>query len=812
MTTITIYKYVLSTYVVLMRKVFAIFATVMFIGIMFYSSVVSAQEQSLDSPHYFEANFPAQLLPDGGTVHQNNLADPESIRTELDIWGKDMGKAVTDGSYVGPIFESSLFEVDYNPLIKNESISYLTYYGEPFYGWPPDLGHVILDPSTVQEQYGTFSAATDRSLLTVVDVVRFSNRMIMSGATEFYVRLPVKPSCISFEEKRPTFCMFKTNEDNETIYNNIDNGNLWMDPNFSIIQRSYPYKWQLQEGGTPYDVTSYVGTLHSDITVGRELYPLYKGLQPQIIQPIQSSSIIDDSMYVHIHGTVEPNTNYIVTFTGILNSKPLVYLTEDDICTNGRQSKVIVTDIPFVTDKGTSPWGGGTLDELTADHGAALLYKTRVDTSQAPHTNETLDVPVDASFSFVFKAGRGSYGMFGHFVHVNKNDAIVFYDTLQKPDRDQYISVMIPIVSATSVLVNITVSLLDPSIKFESRGVLTERQFDFVYMNPYIWQANKNLSYSDFILFTTPYKVNTNTIYGSTFDVRVMVTFMADVDVTFMFSTLSDSDMSYRTFPSFLMPNPRLIDDENVPGSLSLWVPYYETRHKLTYIYQGVNSSQMANYVWDNKDGYENSQSYKKYAVALSHYKTPLDLSDYTVLHYELFRSVQLTDGMWHELVASSEGYQYATHFFERRVAIGQINFWVDTTNNETDTEEKWYDEALGHFSQAWESLTKGDILDAIYHGVMGVISGIWNGLMAFLGWIAGIFKKVWDGLVAVGKFVYSVLSSFVGSILTIIGDIINSLEIVLNAALYVIALLIFMYVMSSVGRVLYLTKERYGA
>jgi len=795
---------------VIMRKYLAFAVFIIIIGVLFQSPVAKAQE---DSAHSFDAEFQAQTLPDGSPVIENNLAEQGEIRTEIDIWENDMGKEVTDGSYVGGIFESSLMEVDYEPLKINDSYSYDVKlydnllpsfyrddYGTPLFP-PPPIPLVAIGDEYGGRYQDNFPIAKKRSIITISNVMNFTNRMIMSGATEFYVKIPLNPSCINFDEITPTMCAFKIENENSTqIYQSINNGHLYLEPNFSIIYDPFPFRWQSYDNGTVYDVQQDSGLIRQDINVGEILFPYYRGNIPNIIQPIRNKNIVNDGLYARVLGTIEPNTNYLFTFNCILESQPLVYLTEDDICSNGRNSSIMVSDLNFVLEPSGSTWWDGTF-EITASHGWHQLVKVNVNETNFPLINETIDVPVDIAFSFIFKSGRGNYGMFGHKFHFNKNDALVFYDRLEAPTTDKFVSVMLPFIADSGIFINLTVWLLDPTNKYEPTGVLSEYGNEYVYVNTNVWHSNEQIDYTDYIIFTVPYRINATTVRTDYIDIKVMVTFEKEADVTFMFSTPDNAKTGIDD--SYIEQNPSLWDSTTEYDTFQSYIPYYKPRRNLTYIYEDVRTIQFGHYTWYDYEGFI-KKVFPTQNVSSSKIKVPRDYSDATIMHYELFRSVQLTDGIWHELVTSAEGFQYATHFFERRISIGLINLWVDTTDNDTEEQVAWYDDGLQKWGKAWESLTKLDIINAIYYAVSGTISLIWNGLQAFLGFIVGIFYKVWDGLVKVGKFVYSVLSSFVGKILEIVGDIVNSLENILEVMLYIIAIIIFAYVVSWSGRFIY--------
>jgi len=784
------------------RKHFALTVTVITLLLLFSSPVAKAQQDSVKT---FDAILPAQSLPDGSTIIENNLSGNESeIRDELDVWEQDLGKEVTDGSYMGALFESSLFELDNKPLIDDDTYdvnSLVVGKTQPEDFFPFYTPLLYTEPYEFYNQ--TVSYAKRRSLLSVTNVVNFSSRVIMSGATEFYMKIPVDASIFNLQEATPTISIFKVDENIDVINYNLNNSAMWYKPRLSIMYDVSPYRWMTHDNGTIYDVRQGIGNIRKDLSGSDSLYPYYNGAEPDIIQSIDERFIVGNNVYAHIYGTIEPNTNYIVTLSAIIKEKPRIYLTEDDIASNGRNSYVQMVELPIEL-------GYQYLDpnaEWTAFHGYNYILGTSVNIS-SPLINETIYIPVDTSFSFVFKSGRGSYGMFGQEIHFDKGDAIVFYEELDVPDSNKYISIMLPFISKANAVINVTASFIRPDLRFESQGDQSVYTGAFGYKNPDVWTGNKNITYKDYILFTIPYKINAELMSGSTtFTIKIMIVFDTDADVTFMFSTLDTAELT-RTCNE---ATPRIINEVS-KGNYPTYITHTQMRKNIAYVYRGVNITPYAGFLYTDKDGYDNfgsiltewiggiGNTFSKYSDIRY---TALDYKDATFLNYKLFRSVQLTDGIWHQLVTTSEGYHYAEHFFERRVAIGEVIYWVDIGNNQTGASEVWYDEAGMHYTMAWESLKKGDIINAVEHLIRGTVSLMWNGLNELLGFIVGIFSKLGDFLVKIGEFVYSILTSFYDVIVSIINDIVSGIEQILNPAIYLVTLIVFMYVISWTGKIL---------
>jgi len=220
---------------------------------------------------------------------------------------------------VGSLFEPSILEVDYNPLSTNEWYSIDTVVGWtiPYKEFPPDKS-TIPQYETDPEPYeydATFPYAKERSFVSLTQIANFTNRVIMSGATEFWIKIPALANSFNFDEITPTIAIFKTDEVNTTIQSNLENGKLWYEPSFSLYYQMYPYKWNVYENGTPYDQEIVAGSIREDFTSREGLLPKYNGQLPDIFQPIIPENIVGDNMYSHIFATIEKNISYPRRYT-----------------------------------------------------------------------------------------------------------------------------------------------------------------------------------------------------------------------------------------------------------------------------------------------------------------------------------------------------------------------------------------------------------------------------------------------------------------------------------------------------------------
>jgi len=849
----------------MLKTHFAIFSVAVFLLMTLYPNVVQAQQE--ETAYQYEAQFSNLGPPTEGEVIKNNIADTENVKTEIDIWEKDLGTEVTEGSYVGPLYASSVFELDYKgletnqPMSVNKTIYYIESEAINYIQDNIDTETIAdLVPSaqliyqigvglniTSQISEGTTSlkytipVAEKRSVCSLVQIVNFTNRVIMSGATEFWMKIPIIPSCINFEELTPTISIIPLNND-------IDKDKLWLVGKPTITYSPIPSytNWSAYGTDEQWTYPTDAGRILPIYTNGEysNLRLQYNGQQSSISQSVNKKYMINNSLYTKIYGTIEPNTNYIVSFSFILNKneKPKILLTEENLYhtsiyeneTNPiRQSFFQISDIEFSNqnlyyyDSGIGESIFGSLYnrpilEVSTDWMGNLLP------SSVNPINDTLEIPVDMSFSFIFKSGRGNYGMYGQSFNMKAGQSLVIYKNIT-PTTDKYISIMIPFVSEKTAKINAMVEFSNYQSaginaiqnRFELQGELFYNYANFVngsiisspkfgYKSPYYWQSEEPQEYTDFILFTVPYKASAefNILPRP---IRITIFFEEDINITFMFSTILNSDL-YKT-EKFNAIDSRM-NDQILGTSMTItpsymypiltYVPTSNFRSKLTYIY---GSSKIEPIFYD---GWENIEKYPSLFGGLTgvdYIRKINDVTNCEIVHAELFCSVQLTDGMWYQMATTGSGQLYATNFFERRMAIGLQDLYLDTTNKSSQVKVNWYDNGLDKFSMAWESFKKGDILNAVKYTVEGAISLLWDGLTTFMGWIKGVFENIWNGLVKLGKFVKTVLVEFWDTIISIVGDIVRNVEKILEVALYIIAIIIFAFVVSWSARFINLTS-----
>ena len=840
-------------------KHFAVISCVVILALAFHSPLVKAQTET-DAENLFQANFPAHDLYKAGEIVENNLADPSNITTEIGIWERDLGNDVTDGSYVGGLLQSSSFQLDYDPYMQNDTLlveyehtllpddaewNENAFYNDYYLKNESDYGQ----PAGTFEDYGfregalNIPIAKKRTVLALSSEVVFSNRAIMSGATDFWVKLPVVPSCINYEVQ-PTVSIFNL-------------GVSSYDPSLISLAEEYKINYQGSPIKMLYNDTSGVPIGQVPTNIGDVIYGAgsettlrmqYNSNEPEIFQELDGRYIFDDTAYAHIYATVEPNINYAVVFSCMLKSKPTVYFVEDDVCSNGRSSTIQYLDMEF--DKYNQElnneidefeWDGTVADSYVETQEYAVV---RSDSSS--YQIETQSIAVDLGWSFIFKQGRGNYGMFGHKFHFEPRDAFVFYKPLDEAIYDdKFISVMIPFISDDEITVNITATLLplgaeygDSSVesqysadilhnRFEDKGVLSMldetmytnatlevdattsntwlSSIELSYIKPFWWQSPTSMNYADFILFTIPQKLDAFTLTNDAY-VKIMIMFEKEADLTFMFNTINPAYASTVVEDEPIMSVDVLSYYSPTP---SLWkdvATSYEMRVKNTYIYSDVATRPMFFKSYDERGLIEPNAIPNLYHEAYYEMvNQPQKINDVTTLHYELFSSVQLTDGIWYEYATTLEGYPYATHYFERRIALGVVNLWVDTTNNETTDEQAWYsNDAWDKASQLWSD---GKYLEAVRYGIEGAITTLWDGGSIVFGVTMGVFKKAFDGLLALGNFIKAQLMSFYGWIASIIGDIVDATEDILGQLLYTIALILFIYIVSRAGKLIYMSK-----
>ncbi len=773
---------------------------IIMIALIFHSPIVKAQEDS--TLREFEAIFTGQEIPSSEVTIHNNLADSDEVRTEIDVWETDLGTEVTDGSYVGGLFESSLFEMDFDPLRANQTYDY---------------NHVQLN------HFMNPNIPKRRSVILLSSEVVFNNRIIMSGATEFYIRIPLNPNCVDFNEMYPAVNLFDIGT------STLDREKLWLEGASTVTQTVWETETTYDLDGNQVTVPTRIGDPlpYND---SWSLRVVYDGQESDIKQNVNIFE--NDHMYARVFGTIEPNRNYIVSVVAILKSNPQIYLTEEDIFDNGRSGAYSISSIEYT--KTEELW----MDRIEQDgesypKGIIKTWSNIVFTTYGVEDsipqgisyvnsflNTTNEFPVDFAWSFIFKSGRGNHGMFGKKIHFEENDSLVFYKNMTEiPQGNQYISVMLPFISEERIAVNISATIIT-NHEMWGRKFESERVFD-VYTDPtnstnvtvtsgwtsrHWWDSSELpvTAWTDYMLFTIPLRLRSETFPTSEdFAIKIAITFEQSCDITLMFSTLNNHGLN-EEIEDYYYKDVDKSSERDFPYD-SEWLSNVQ-RFRLTYIYKNTRPVDTELFAYQNETFDSSSINGYDPLFITTKKRQLLSSEPSTTLHYELFSSVQFTDGIWQQIVTTSGGDQYSTHLFKRRMAVGVIELWVDTSETEELFQQKWYEN--GYLNLAGELWDKGDYLGAIRYGIQGIATALWDGLAEFFGSIINTFSKVWDTLVGIGHFVYSILKDFVDTVWSIIQDIYSGLEDIAFVFLYIITIFVFMFILGWVGRLLYIDRQ----
>ena len=778
-------------------KHLAVAVIIIMVALIFHSPVVKAQENTIRE---FDTIFTGQEIPSSEVTIHNNLAEPNDVRTEINVWETDLGTEVTDGSYIGSLFESSLFEMDFDPLRSNDTYDYNHV----------ELNH-FMNPNIPKR----------RSVILLSSEVIFDNRIIMSGATEFYVRIPIHPDCLDLNEMYPAVNLFDIGT------NTFDKEKLWLEGASTITQTVWETETTYDLDGNQITVPTSIG----DPLPYNDSWSLRVVYDSQESDIKQNANIFENGhMYARIFGTIEPNRNYIISVVGILKSRPQIYLTEEDLFDNGRSGAYSISSIEYTytqelwmdrIEKDGESYPKGLIKtwsnvvETVYGTGFSIPSQTQL---VGGFLNASNEFPVDYAWSFIFKSGRGNYGMFGKKIHFEENDSLVFYKNLtETPQGNQYISVMLPMISEQRVAINVSATILWNENTWH-RKFETERVFD-TYIDPtnetnvsvtsgWIqrswWDSTELTAWSDYLLLTIPLRLQSNTfITTEELAIKIIITFERSCDVTLMFSTLSNhglneeiEDYYYKDFDKG--------SHRNFPYA-SEWISNMQ-RQRLTYIYKGTRAVDTGIFAY--QDEYFSSSDLDGQDPLFITYKDRqlLNTEPSITFHYELFASVQLTDGIWQQIVTTSGGDQYSTHLFQRRIAVGIVDLWVDTSEIEESYQQKWYENNfLNLAGELWEA---GDYLGAIRYGIQGIATALWDGLSEFVGSIINVFGKLWDGLVSLGHFVLSILKDFIDTVWSIIEDIYSGLEDIAIYFLYIVTIFVFMFIVGWVGKLIYLDRK----
>lgn len=753
------------------------------------SDVVKAETRT--KPFSFDAEFSAQEIQSDITNTQN-LADPDNLTLEIEKWEEDWGVDFANASYNGALLEPSVFELDYAPEIQND------YFFEQY-------EYFDFDDKTNYTTNARAEVPLKRSSIIISSLVKFSNREIMNGATETWVKIPILKESIDISMFQPTLSIYLMDIIN-LINNNSDNI-----LNLTIDTKAYnPTRYaELGSAGDRFNVYD-MNEMNNDnyiLPINENNNASIEQIDPEYFVPYSQMHIKNNIMYAPIYYPILPNINYSFVFTAMLLDKPKILITEDDICSNGIHSNVTYVDANFVSRIESRASIINLLYQTDNSIYKRKFLNTTYDNIASTHN---IELPIDLAFSFIFKEGIGANQMFGHKFHFNKGDAISFYNNIQFTQDNKYISVMLPFITNESLEINITADIRNGAgelVSFEpyygeiyaitkAANIMRDPENTTLWGTtshenylPRIWQSPDTIEYKDFMLFTIPYQIR-DIFYNFDADAKITIIFERECNVTFMFTASHEmkdlikipygyANMQEAGNLSFLRyVNPDYLYVSNL------------TERRITQSFNYNVSIEAFNFALYN----------------LTYGKFPINQSFYG---YKLFRSVQTTKGLWSERYLSDTGDVISTHFYERRVALAEKRLFVETSTSINTGVIGYLNDISNYGNNIWNDISNLDLKNLIYSVAQFIIAGVWEGIELLIGSITSAFNAVKDKLVKIGNFIVSNIMEFFGKIWTIIEDIYAGAVQILEVFIYLLAVIVFMYILGNVSKFIYLTKMK---
>ena len=683
-------------------------------------TVVEADAKETDvsfvsDPLYADVNRPINLA---------NATHADSVISE---WETDMGTSMPNGTYFGSLTQPGLFQHNIKPVEINPDVGYLS------------------------------NVTGDKARYTTVIVsahFNWSKQVLMSGCSEWWVRIPIHPDSIG---DFSYLAIFK-DVNNASLIDFYDYYNFT--PQMDVWEFYPDFIRPTYNGQMPQDIFKYMQRQ----SMGFSHYTFDHG------EMVRSS----DHLYLKVHSILRPETDYVISYAFYIPKNKVLktyWNTGESPC--GGWSSIVVADADI---------------EFIDGPGAHEYYQTTVVDSQK------MEVNLDLDYSFIFTQGIGPGGLFGvkfqlesttrncsaedvpYETYYNVWSGIVNYPFYNSSLGDpEYMSFMLPFISNDTFYCTPRV---DNAVLFYGIHGWKFEDDSSSFITQFGW------NYSDFILFSTSEKVN----YTSPANAEFLDTLRWNVKVNYMIYQPSFIGQPY------LQPYGTDIYRKSINITLLCYEPPRIVRYwsEIDCTYNGgLNSHEFSNssinpwlrpyvYTWDRREYGSIDGPY--------YYLDNLGMT-YNYLGYNIWQSARGTEGQWalRNMTASGE-YTYSYHF--PQIIHLSPHKWVAKSTNETRPVTSW-GRYWGMAQDAWAT---GHYFQAIYYGIRGTISYIFDGLP---GIIYDKLNDLWDGIKKFGTWIYTKIVEFIGKIYDFLQEVGDHLVTFWESAKYAIAPLMMVTIIS---------------
>ena len=453
-------------------RIFAI-SWIVIIYLSVCSQIVKADAEQLEIDFQSDPWFDDYNVP----VNIDNATASDTVIGE---WERDFGTDIPNGTYYGTLLPPGLFHFEY----KSEWI----HIEQDGLWYHPDR----------PGEYGNLA-----HYIMLTSHFNLSSQKIMSGTSEFWVRLPVHPDSIE-PEYGVSIAIFKDQTNIKAPY--------------LESQMSY-YRLGLRNLSMDVHGTNGFSAVPSDC----EVFPTIGGYTPDNIIRIRELPgvlggtlrtgsgfnylVTSDHVYVRVDAVLEPSTDYLfsVIFRHPRESKLYTYWSTAE-SPAGRETGIYFAQV-------FHSWNTGVITAY-------------VDSS------DVINFSLDLDWSFIFTQGVGMGGLFGKRLEIEKGDSILIRPYFNLTDDEKYMSFMIPMVSDDDL--NIAPRVWQGVVPHETflPPVITFWNFtdgSYWFNNTIDWE------YHDFVLFSTSQTIN-STDFGlnNSWNVAVELLFNSSANVTLL--------------------------------------------------------------------------------------------------------------------------------------------------------------------------------------------------------------------------------------------------------------------------------------
>lgn len=637
--------------------------------------------------------------PKSQNLGQENKSD---VETNTDAWTRDYGgeDKVPRGVYRGPLFESSLMELDYNPRYRWR-YGPLEFY--PYGDTPRTSGKI-----------GSTS---------IIQTTEFSSSRIMNGASELYIQVPVSSKSLKVMD-------LKTENVGDSVRGKY----------YSSI---HIYKGEVDTVDVKMNDTAICQD--STASIGSS-----SGVKPQAVVPITPDDYKNGRPYVKVNTLIESDITYTFIFNLITGGeKPELFITDSQ--------NFQTIDIQYNYEDGLATYDridkGNSMLEPTYDStpsGNVTMYADRPEVYNHYHKlyddykyeKDLQETNFHLGTSFIFTSGIGNHYMFGKEFHMEAGETLEFYpdiDWSEYNSTTDHTSFYLPFMSENE-LGNSSFSSSNINIGVSNHEIgAGDENYD--------WR-DPDWNWQNFILYSSPKEWGSEGEEGA--DI-ISIYFNESATLTIPFTAREldydyyDDDaggsIPYETKDLARWRDSRLLKSSEMNRYVNWKTPNYheefDYQDKEFFFYTPYIKAELTEDVWAQVDTDGKGRESYSHAFEPTAY--------YSNKQIELVDKSNQTSSWEKTVDLLSKGFKYTplgmgVEFLKGNNPINQIASDVKGGANKLIKASKRF---AGYLY---------DGLMWIWQGIKEVFNIIYNAVMDFVGWITNIFEDIANVLGTLAK------------------------------------------------------------